>query len=306
MARKNRCSRCGYTFRADDREICPSCLAPRDDVQSCDDIHPHGSIEDVSFTQNDVSFTRNDVSFTQPQTRNDSGNTFNRGSFSSNNANNQKKKNNSAAKKILIIYVIIVIIAAALISFSNINSRNEDNVYSYSSYEFVMSDISMPDISLPDISMPDFDFYSSNDNEMVFDGGGNVSKPEPDGEFISLGDYISTSDTEFAYIVPRINEADNTLTISMLLRNTADEETVISPTDYAPVLLSFDYDENAYIKHAYTTLSEDTHRTVIPGEMITFEHGYDISNAQSDDFYAEICLVNADGTVSVYYIEILF
>lgn len=47
MAKKNRCTVCGYKFKKDDSNICPECLTSREDTMSCDDIsadlHSHSS-----------------------------------------------------------------------------------------------------------------------------------------------------------------------------------------------------------------------------------------------------------------------
>lgn len=305
MARNSKCPNCGYKFRNDDRDICPSCLSPRDDIEDCNDVHSHDEIDNISFVNEDVTFTEEPAPQVAPQPSNTYRPIVTPADIKIDYAS--KKKNKSCATIAIVYIVIIIIISIISIIAGFISAANSDKTTSSRNptYSVFVPDITVPDISLPDIpdiSMPD----------ILLPDQSTADTPAIDSDYEYLGNQGCAFDVilhgltaEYKLTDPKYTSSKDKVSVIMVITNNNEDEIVISSSDFAPTLSTYSSDLGRDIYYDLITSAKST--TIEPGKSTTFKLEYDVENANSTkfEFNALDYEFDSDGNVLGYYLTSL-
>lgn len=295
MARNSKCQVCGYKFRKDDGDICPECLAPRDDVESCDDVHSHEEFENVTYVNEDVTFTQQPKPQIPPQPQNTYRPPITPSDIKIDYA---KKKKNKSCATIAIVYVVIAVLVSVISMvagfISAANSDHNSNRYptvSTFSYNISIPEIdipTLPDFSIPDILIPDIDL--SSDYEYL----GNMG--------IAFDLTMNGLTADYRLSDPKYVSSKDRVSVILIITNNGDEAITVSSADFAPELSTYNGNDGVYDNHPIITDSKTT--TIEAGKSSTFKLEYDVENATNTRFIfnAMNYELDSDGNISGYYV----
>lgn len=294
MARNSKCQVCGYKFRKDDGDICPECLAPRDDVESCDDVHSHDEIENVTYVNEDVSFTEQPKPQIPPQ-QNTYRPPITPGDIK---IDYSKKRKSKSCATIAIIYVVIAVLVSVIsmvAGFISAASSDRDSsryttIPSFS-YDISIPDISLPsipDFSIPDIVIPDIDLSSE------YEYLGNMG--------IAFDLTMNGLTADYKLSDPKYTPSKDTVSVILIITNNNNEAITVSSADFAPELTTYNGNDGVYDYHELITSSKTT--TIDAGKSSTFKLEYNVENATNTRFIfnAVNYELDTDNTIVGYYI----